>query len=162
MNVTLVPAEKYEYVQNLFQYYIYDMSEYTGWPPYENGTFEVDDSVTGLSDYWNKPNHFPYLIKVGEEIAGFSLVRKYPEDDEYFDMGQFFVLRKFKRKGVGEQAFKLSVEKHPGNWITRVLPNNIGAKKFWLKVINSISYSEVVVNTELYKTTEMEFIRYRV
>lgn len=160
MRVTLATAEDYEYVQNLFQYYIYDMSEYTGWPPYENGTFEVDDSVTGLSDYWNKPNHYPYLILVDGEIAGFSLVRKYPENDEFFDMGQFFVLRKFKRKGVGEEAFKQSVAKHPGKWITRVLPNNDGAKKFWLKAINSVANTEITVKAELYKTTEMEFIRY--
>lgn len=162
MNVTLVPAEDYEYVKNLFQYYIYDMSEYTGWPPYDNGTFDVADSVTGLSDYWNKPNHYPYLIQVDGEIAGFSLVRKYPEESDCFDMGQFFVLRKFKRKGIGEQAFKLSVSKHPGRWITRVLPNNLGAKAFWLKVINAIAVTDVVVETERYKTTEMEFIRYRV
>ncbi len=162
MKVSLVPAEDLKYVQNLFQYYIYDMSEYTGWPPYENGTFKVDDSITGLSDYWKKPNHFPYLIKVDDEIAGFSLVRKYPEGEDSYDMGQFFVLRKFKRKGVGEQAFWLSASMHPGRWITRVLPNNLGAKKFWLKVINSIASTEVAVKTELYKTTEMEFIRYSV
>ena len=160
MKVSLVPAEKYEYVKNLFQYYIYDMSEYTGWPPYENGTFDVSDSVTGLSDYWNKPNHFPYLIMVDDEVAGFSLVRKYPDNDDYFDIGQFFILRKFKRKGVGEKAFKLSVSRHSGKWITRVLPNNLGAKKFWLKVINSIATTEIEVKTELYKSTEMEFIRY--
>lgn len=161
MNVSLVPAEKYEYVKNLFQYYIYDMSEYTGWSPYENGTFEVSDLVTGLSDYWHKPNHYPYLIMVGDQVAGFSLVRRYPGSDDYFDMGQFFVLRKFKRKGVGEQAFKQTVARHSGKWVTRVLPNNLGAKKFWLNVIISIATSEVEVKTELYKETEMDFIRYR-
>ncbi|MEP4545580.1 MAG: GNAT family N-acetyltransferase [Saccharospirillum sp.] len=162
MNITLVPAESFEYVKNLFQYYIYDMTEYTGWPPHSDGTFEVHDSVTGLSDYWTKPNHFPYLIKVDGEIAGFSLVRKYPEDEECFDMGQFFVLRKYKRKGIGEQAFKISASKHPGRWITRVHPSNTGAKEFWLKAIKAIASTKIVIETELYKTTEMEFIRYGV
>ena len=101
----------------------------------------------------------PWLLFSGG-VAGFSLIRKYPGDDECFDMGQFFVLRKFKRTGIGEQAFRLSVSKHPGKWIIRVLPNNIGAKKFWLKVIKSVANTEVVKKTELYKTTEMEFIRF--
>lgn len=162
MKVSLAHATDYEYVRNLFQYYIYDMSEYTGWAPYKDGTYNVSDSITGLSDYWNKPNHFPYLIMADNDVAGFSLVRKYPYSDDEFDMGQFFVLRKFKRKGIGKQAFRLSVSKHPGNWITRVLPNNLGAMKFWLTVIDSVATTEVRVDTDTYKSHEMKFIRYGV
>ena len=69
MTVTLEKAESYDLVRNLFQYYIYDMSEYMGWPPGDSGTFSVDDSVSGLSDYWNQPEHYPYLITVENEVG---------------------------------------------------------------------------------------------
>lgn len=162
MNVSLKLTDNYEYVMNLFQYYSYDMSEFMGWPPYENGTFIVDDFVTGLSDYWNKPEHFPYLIMVDDEVAGFSLVRKFPDNSGEFDMGQFFVLRKYKRKGIGEMAFKLTVQNHPGKWLTRVLPNNLGAKKFWGKAIDKVSIGNILITNELYKNNLMEFMRYSV
>ena len=162
MKVTLIPALSFDFVNNLFQYYIYDMSEFTGWAPYANGTFKVVDSLTMLSDYWHKADHFPYLIMVGEEVAGFSLIRKYPQRDDTFDMGQFFVLRKFKRQGIGEAAFKLSVQAHPGKWLIRVLPDNLGAKAFWDKCIESVADTEVRRVEESYRELKMDFLYFKV
>ena len=59
------------------------------------------------------------------EIAGFSLLRRYPLDKSSFDIGQFFVLSKFKNKGVGRKAFELSVSGFPGKWVVRVLQENV-------------------------------------
>jgi predicted acetyltransferase len=162
MNITLEPAVSYEHVNNLFQYYIYDMSEFMGWPPNDDGTFQVDDSVTGLKDYWQKPEHYPYLIKVDGEAAGFSLARKFPNESETFDMGQFFVLRKFKRKKVGESAFRLTAQKHPGQWLVRVLPDNLAAQGFWKKVVHQVADGAVVSKTENYKNNRMDFLRFNV
>ncbi len=162
MKISLKAADSYEFVANLFQYYIYDVSEFMGWPPNENGCFVIDDSVTGLSDYWNKSDHFPYLIFADGEVAGFSLVRKFPDTVDEFDMGQFFILRKFKRKGVGQKAFMLTVQKHQGDWLTRVLPDNISAKKFWEKVVYKVACGKVEISSELYKNRQMNFIRYSV
>jgi predicted acetyltransferase len=162
MEISLEPALSYDYVKNLFQYYIYDMSEFTAWPPYDDGTYNVEDSITGLSDYWEKPKHYPYLIKIDGEIAGFSLVREYPELDTQFDMGQFFVMRKFKRKSVGERAFQLTVQQHPGTWLVRVLPNNAGAQSFWRRVIPKLAEGSVSESVDSYKDNEMTFIRFRV
>ncbi|MCJ8297517.1 MAG: GNAT family N-acetyltransferase [Pseudomonadales bacterium] len=162
IQVTLVPATSFDYVKNLFQYYIYDMSEFTGWSPYANGTFNVEDSVSSLSDYWNKPDHFAYLIMVGEEVAGFSLIRIYPQRVNTFDMGQFFVLRKFKRQGIGQSAFKLSVQAHPGKWQIRILADNLGAKAFWNKAITEVATSEILRAVEIYKNNKMDFLYFEV
>ncbi len=162
MKVSLKAADSHEYVSNLFQYYIYDLSECMGWPPNDDGCFFVDDSVTGLSDYWNRPDHFPYLIFVDGEVAGFSLVRKYPGNVDEFDMGQFFVLRKYKRKGIGQKAFELTVRKHQGKWLTRVLPDNTQAKKFWEKTVCKVACGNVETTREQYKNHPMDFIRYSV
>ncbi len=162
MKVTLVPALSFDFVNNLFQYYIYDMSEYTGWAPFTNGTFAVVDSVTMLSDYWHKAGHYPYLIMAGEEVAGFSLIRNYPQLVNTYDMGQFFVLRKFKRQGIGEAAFKLSVQAHPGKWLVRVLGDNLAAKSFWNRVISEVANGEIRFANEVYKQLEMQFIYFEV
>ena len=129
---------------------------------YEDGTFNVDDSVIGLSDYWNKPEHFSYLIFVDNEVVGFSLIRRYPDVLGVFDIGQFFVLRRFKRQGVGERAFELTVKKHPGKWLTRVLPGNVGAVKLWRQVIGKVSTEHVTTSQENYRENKMEVICYNV
>ncbi len=157
MKVELVLAESSEIIMNLFQYYIYDMSEYTKFDPNPDGTFTVDESIIKLNVYWEHPDHYPYLILVDDKIAGFSMIRKFPFNKTYFDMGQFFILRKYKHLGVGREAFKLSVSKHPGKWITRVLPNNEGAYKFWEKVISEIATDLPEVRKETYMDKEMVY-----
>lgn len=162
MKVELVIAESSELVRNLFQYYIYDMSEYTKFSPNSDGTFTVDERIIQLNTYWTNPDHYPYLILVNDEVAGFSLLRKYPFNKDYFDIGQFFILRKFKNSGVGRKAFTLSVHKHPGKWLTRVLPNNDGAYRFWEKVISEVSDELPEIKKEMYIDKEMYYFYYNV
>lgn len=162
MKVELCLADSPEIIRNLFQYYIYDMSEYVKFSPNADGTYTVDESIVQLNTYWSDSNHFPYLVMVDDEIAGFSLLRKFPFNNEYFDIGQFFILRKFKNLGIGREAFRLSISIHPGKWITRVLPNNDGAYKFWEKVISEISTDVPEVKKELYMGREMVCFYYNV
>ena len=83
------------------RFYVYDMSRYCGdlpgweWP--ENGLYESFD----VKHYFEQKDHYAYFIKVGEEIAGFVLIHK--KEDTHWTMGEFFVLAKFQRKGVGKR-----------------------------------------------------------
>jgi predicted acetyltransferase len=162
MDIKLQLATDSKIITSLFQYYIYDMSEYAKFSPDENGSYAVSDTVSKLSDYWKLPEHYPYLITVDGEIAGFSLLRRFPFNKNYFDIGQFFILRKYKNKGVGKKAFQLSVRKHPGKWITRVLLNNTGAYNFWLNVISEISSENQKILKEKYYDNIMYFFYYDV
>lgn len=162
MDVKLLLSKDSEVIENLFQYYIYDMSEYTKFKPNSDGTYTVDKSISKLDDYWILPDHFPYIVLADNEIAGFSLLRRFPSNKDCFDIGQFFILRKFKRLGIGEKAFELSVKNHPGKWITRVLLNNTGALLFWEKVISNISSDSPQVKKELYNNHEMLYYYYNI
>lgn len=163
MNIELrrIKDNEKEIVYNLFNYYLYDMSEYTGWGIDSFGKIDFDISI--LDSYWKEDDHYPYFIICDSEIAGFSLLRKDPSDKSFYDIGQFFVLRKFKGKGVGRKAFELSVSKYPGKWLTRVLTENKGAMYFWLKVISQITSGNYSVRERLYKgNILMNFIEYKV
>jgi predicted acetyltransferase len=160
--VELVSASKLDkkIVYNLFRYYVYDMSEYMGWNPSKEGIYGSNTSL--LEIYWENDDHYPYLVYCNDELAGFSLLRKYPADKELYDIGQFFVLRKFKRKGVGGKAFELSVSKYPGKWLTRVLLDNTGALKFWLSAIAQITNDNFSQAIEQDEDLNMHFIRYNI
>ncbi|WP_207736246.1 hypothetical protein [Fusibacter ferrireducens] len=56
----------------------------------------------------------------------------------------------------------MSVNKYPGKWLTRVLPNNDGAYKFWEKVISEVATEPPEVKKELYMGKEMVYFYYNV
>jgi len=138
MEVSLkkIRLESRHVLENLFPYYIYDMSEYMGWSPNESGLFTYNSGSFDV--YWEKSDHVPYFIYFGEELAGFVLVRKYPENDSVYDIAQFFVLRKFKGKGIGKKSLELVVRLFPGKWQIRVLIENGGALNFWKSAVSNI------------------------
>lgn len=165
MKVTLVPANDIKsknIIANLFHYYIYDMSEYTGWNPDSTGSYAVNFSEIGFDGYWLCDDHFPFLIQCDDEYAGFVMLRKYPEDSTVMDIGQFFVLKKYKGKGIGRIAFKLAVSAFPGKWQTRVLVHNTGALVFWKNVIGELVGKEFTSTREPYGQHQMHFIRYEI
>ncbi len=147
-------------IENLFVYYIYEMSDLLQTSASEIGLLEPRQH--NLKRYWESDNHYPYLIRCNGEIAGFSLLRKYPNDPKHYDIDQFFVLKKFSRRGVGREAFKQSVAALPGSWITRVLLENKKALAFWLSVIPSVTDNKFVHSIEIDGDLPMHFIRFQI
>lgn len=142
MTVQLIKIEEQErkILENLFSYYIYDMTEYMKWNPDHEGKFTYDYSK--LDVYWELDDHIPYFIYVDSELAGFVLVRRYPSDLSIYDIAQFFVLRKFKGQGVGKAAAAKVISIFPGKWQIRVLLENAAALSFWKSAIFNIVGNE--------------------
>lgn len=64
MEVSLVKinAGSHHILENLFPYYIYDMPEYMGWSPNDNGQFSFNKS--SLDVYWERVDHAPYFTLI--------------------------------------------------------------------------------------------------
>lgn len=135
----------YELIQNLIRFYIYDMSEFTGWACPANGLYGgVDDQPYYFGripttkealwpDGWRGKG---YKILVGEEIAGFCLLRFFDKDGEQFnDVGEFFIIRKFRKAGLGKRVAHAVFDQYPGKWQVRQLLENHPAQQFWRKTI---------------------------
>ncbi|MFT5674299.1 MAG: putative acetyltransferase [Paraglaciecola sp.] len=160
MEISLKKIEKASrYVlENLFYYYIYDMSEYMEWAPNEEGKFAYNPSF--FDAYWEVDDHIPYFIYVGAELAGFALIRRYPSDTSTYDIAQFFVLRKFKGKGVGKKTLALIVKSFPGKWQIRVLTENSGALNFWQSAVSNIVGDAYTLSKDVDVDLLMHFIRF--
>lgn len=156
-NIAVMDKPKLE---NLFQFYLYDMSEFAGWPISDDGTFAYPADL--LSPYWEQANHHPYFIVSKGEIAGFSLVRRSPENDDLWDMGQFFVLRKFRGTGIGRLAFSKSLKNHHGHWQVRVLPNNRSAYRFWKTTIKEATGGDFSEEEKRYNTLNMTYFSFQI
>jgi len=139
MEVEIVPATHSEVVQNLFPLYAYDLSEVTKADVSADGRFAIPDS---LLEYWARPpgkfwprewRGLPFLLRVAGALVGFALVRQMGPGA--YDMGEFFVLRKYRRRGLGRSAARKLFDALPGSWEVRQLPENRPAQAFWRQVI---------------------------
>ena len=136
MNCTLLRAsEEYKAViQNLMQFYIYDFSEYVKYDVADNGLFAP---YPHLDDYWKETNNkFPYIIKKDDKYIGFVLV-KFIESQErmYFSIAEFFILKKYRRTGIGKAIAIKVFNLHKGQWEVFQKESNKPAQIFWKKVI---------------------------
>lgn len=120
-------------VENLARFYVYDFTEFTGWQCPESGLFGGCDD---LFDDWRAGTNKPFVIRVGGELAGFAGVKDLdgPDGIEH-DVQQFFILRKFRRRGVGRHVAIHLFETHPGRWRIRQLAANTPALAFWRTII---------------------------
>ena len=145
-------------LENLFPYYVYDMSEYMGWSPNSDGLYAFKS--TSLDPYWTQAKHIPYFIYADKELAGFVLLRDYPDKSEVYDIEQFFVLRKFKGKGIGKMAVVELFGRYPGKWQIRVLKENTAALKFWLSAVMNVVDNNYELSLDIDVDLEMHFIRF--
>jgi len=127
-------------LSNLLELYIHDLSEvFSGIQLGANGRFGYRD----LALYWSEPERrFPFIIKCGSRVAGFVLVTRgspASEDPNVFDIAEFFVIRRYRRSGVGRRAANLLWNRFSGMWIVRVSEGNRGAIPFWARVIAEYS-----------------------
>ncbi|WP_131911549.1 GNAT family N-acetyltransferase [Celerinatantimonas diazotrophica] len=153
------PSQRYV-IDNLFRYYVYEMSGFLKLSPNSDGQYSFNPAI--LDPYWeeSKNFHIPYFIYAEQDIAGFALVRRYPQQSELWDMGQFFVLRKYASQGIGHKAFKQVCIEHPGYWQIRVLKENHKALCFWKSAVQQFSGGVFTHTQELDIDLEMHFLRF--
>jgi predicted acetyltransferase len=114
-------------IRHLLELYAYDFSEFTDADVDEHGSF----GYGYLDQYWTEPTRHPFLIRANEHIAGFSFVRA----GDPHDMAEFFVLRKYRRSGVGVRAARSLFATFPGEWQVRQVAANTAAVAFWHRAI---------------------------
>ena len=138
-------VERKEILKNLLELYQYDFSEFESEDVDENGLF----GYKYLDCYWNEPNHYPFLFQVDGKYAGFALVRKITVEDasnpSYMKMCEFFVMRKYRKEGVGKRAAFHIFNLFQDTWEVAELETNLPAQKFWREVISEYTnnnYSE--------------------
>ena len=114
-------------LRQLIELYAYDFSELN----------RADVGVDGhygypkLDAYWIEPDRRPFLFRVDGHHAGFALVKR----GAPHDMAEFFVLRKYRRSGVGIAAARAVFARFPGPWQTRQQFANTAATQFWRRAI---------------------------
>jgi predicted acetyltransferase len=136
--LTQVPESQSEIIANLMQLYKYDFSEFAAVGS-RYGEVGPDGRYTyeGLDSYWREDGRVPLTVQADRWLAGFILVNRWSALNRQLDhsVAEFFVLRKYRRIGVGSRAAKTLFERWPGRWEVGVAWYNKPALAFWRKAI---------------------------
>jgi predicted acetyltransferase len=124
--VSASPDDK-DVLANLLELYLHDFSEMTDADVDAHGRF----GYRFLDNYWTDPDRHPFVFRAGGRLAGLALVRS----GTPHDMAEFFVLRKYRRRGVGFVAARAVFAVFPGEWQVREMAANRGAIAFWREAI---------------------------
>jgi len=155
--------EHRQVVKNLLQLYQYDFSEFAGGVVGEDGLFHYIDR---LDEHFGQPGFHPFLLTVYDEDpqtntsawrpAGFAFVASAtyfaprPEPDQQL-IAEFFVMRKYRRAGLGSALARHCFDAFPGRWEVGEVPSNLGAQAFWRRVIGEYTggrFAEVTLDDD--------------
>jgi predicted acetyltransferase len=138
LEIKAASVEMKPVLENLLELYCYDFSEVISLEIGPDGRFGFRD----LDLYWSEPQRFPFLLYRGGGLAGFALVRQIPQnggDAARWEVAEFFVMRGFRRHGVGTQAAHEVFARFPGKWQVRVMEANRPAYLFWMRAVHAFA-----------------------
>jgi predicted acetyltransferase len=132
----LVPAlpNQEQVLANLFELYAHDFSEFHDVEIGADGRFGYRD----LPLYWSEPGRHPFLATLNDKLAGFVLVKqgsRVSDNRAVWDMAEFFVMRAYRRHGIGTALAHKVWNRFPGAWEVRVMRSNRHACSFWQAAI---------------------------
>lgn len=131
-------------IRQMLELFKHDLSEFENTDLDEHGHF----GYPYLDYYWGEANRYPSLIRVNGKLAGFVLVNQYTSlPDSQYSVAEFFILRKYRKCGIGRQVAVYIFDRFCGRWEIRRVQTNIIAQQFWHSVIGAYTdgnYTETV------------------
>ena len=150
MSIEIIPSliTDKSIIQRMMELFRHDLSEFEDIDLDEHGYF----GYPYLDYYWVEPDRYPFIVRVDGKIAGFALINQHTHfPDSQYSVAEFFILRKYRLRGIGRQAAVDIFDRFRGRWEISKLPTNVAALIFWHEVIKSYlleRYTETVVEIQ--------------
>lgn len=141
IDIRLATVDERPVVRQLMELYLYDFSELDGADTSPLGLYQYPF----LDHYWVESGRSAYLVHVEGRLAGFVLVSRsnyLTGADDAWVMSEFFIMRKYRLRGVGEAVARWIFDHHHGTWQVGQIPQNTPATIFWRKVISRYTHDD--------------------
>jgi predicted acetyltransferase/ADP-ribose pyrophosphatase YjhB (NUDIX family) len=119
-------ADEWPVIERLWQLYQHDLSEFRHGSPLGSGRFPA----TRMTSYAEAADRCGYLARLGDVPCGFALVLGLG-DGKTRRMGEFFLTRSARGRGVAAEIASRVVHDHPGLWEIPFQNENPRAAAFW-------------------------------
>jgi predicted acetyltransferase/predicted N-acetyltransferase YhbS len=126
-----------EWLTNVYPFYLHDLSEFDEhyYTLNDRGLWEPDHLPSWLQD----DTDHPLIIRQSETRVGFALVNRAPSADMMpgfrFRLAEFFILKRYRRTGIGLRAAQALFHRFRGPWQLSILACNAPAIAFWRRVL---------------------------
>ncbi len=138
IEVIRATVEQKPILANLLELYCHDFCEFIDVEIGPDGRFGYRD----LDLYWTDPGRHPFLLYVDNRLAGFALINTLHRDEidePVWDMTEFFILRRYRRHGIGTGAAHDIWRLFSGAWQIRVMATNEPAHRFWYRAVKTFA-----------------------
>ncbi|MBW4510212.1 MAG: GNAT family N-acetyltransferase [Scytonematopsis contorta HA4267-MV1] len=157
VEILAAPLKDKPLIQQMMELYQYDMSEFERSDLNEHGLF----GYLYLDYYWVEKDRHPFIVRVDGKLAGFVLVNRYVYiPGNQYSIGEFFILRKYRQKGIGKKVAFHVFDLFYGKWEVQQIITNTTAQKFWRSVIREYTagkFQEIVEDNDIWKGTTQCF-----
>ncbi|WP_091304644.1 GNAT family N-acetyltransferase [Amycolatopsis tolypomycina] len=92
-----------------------------------------------MDAYFTEPGREAYFVTVDGKLAGFTLLRSDVDSTGSWNIAEFFVVRRYRRRGIARRAAKLVFARHPGKWTLSFDHNNAPAEALWRAVVTEVA-----------------------
>ena len=156
LEVRLATVADREPLHRMLELYQYELSDI--WDQDIDGAGEYGYA---LERYWENFGNYAYVALFDGRYAGFALVDdqvKLPGGQYWMD--QFFVLKKYRSRGLGRELAASVIARHPGQWQIGQMVDNHPAQRFWRKAHGAIGareFQECVIATGWWKGHVQQF-----
>jgi len=155
VSLTEVTNETRHILRNLFTVYFSELSQWDefvalnehGLPVWTAFGMTQPRSHDQCADYnwWIRDACAQYLILADNQPAGFVIINAGPGElptGVDYELLDFFVAHKYRRRGAGCQAARLAFDLFHGRWEVAELAGNAAAVAFWNGVIREYSHGQ--------------------
>ncbi len=138
----VVPLER-DVLWRLIQLCMHDYSEFDRFEIGPDGKF----NYRWFDAYFLEAQRHPFFVRVGGQLGGFVLVRESNgEEDWDFQVAEFFILRRYRRAGIGRDVARKVLSMFPGIWGISFDDENTPAVNFWRSVAGQ--FEQVLLQRE--------------
>lgn len=146
MDIHLAQVNEKHLVFRMLQFHLHDLSLYSGDELKEDGEFEY----RYFEDYWADLDRQVYLCRIAGDIVGFAMVNKFGISAHLDQsMAEFFILNKYRGKGIGRRFACSVFDMYPGIWEVLAYRENVGAVSFWSNVLNGYVRGDLEVSSKM-------------
>ncbi|PQP82651.1 GNAT family N-acetyltransferase [Paenibacillus sp. PCH8] len=149
VQITSILPEQKEQFLNLYNLYLYDLSEFSGEDLLESGIYDPTNTYL----YVERTELHPFFIQIEGKVIGFVLVCSppYAPEDVDYTVQELFLVKKYRGKGLATQVIDLVFAQFQGTFRVEQFATNSAAVSFWKKYYEAhqIEYVESEYSIEI-------------
>ncbi|MEX0289636.1 MAG: GNAT family N-acetyltransferase [Flavobacteriaceae bacterium] len=138
-----VTKSEKEILRNLVNLCMHDYSEFDKFEVGPEGEF----SYRWFGTYFEEEGRYAYLIRVDGNLGGFVMVRSNPGDEDWdFQIAEFFILRRYRRMGLGSLVSQQILNSRRGLWEISYDVRNESASYLWSSISKMYTDAQLQVD----------------